>query len=261
MNRRELGLAEIIIGVTATLVVVLLAKVGAFDLLYSFGGSLFAGIQQTSYNSFQAVSEQVNFLNNIAQIKADNEHLQEERDQLQVQNVKLLEQLKNNQLLNKQLEFDLPYTLIPARVIKYEDNQAEIFINKGSAQGVKVEMVAVVDNYAIGKVTQVLASTAKLKLISAVDSNLPVIVLENGVKGILNGDNSGDLLVSNIVNEKKLEIGQTIVTSGVNSNYPYGLFIGKIDTFQSQSSQIDQSATIITTIKLRDLSQVYLINR
>lgn len=92
------------------------------------------------------------------------------------------------QTITKQLQFDLPYDLEPARVLKYDENDHSlVYLNKGSNSEIAVGDVVIIETYLLGEVVEVNSNFSVAMLITSPEILVPAISIENGSKGIVSG--------------------------------------------------------------------------
>ncbi len=82
----------------------------------------------------------------------------------------------------------------------------------------------------VGKVVDVSSDTAKVRLITSINSKTPVVFAQSREQAILIGDStsSNKLHIIYCTNLLNLNDGELVVTSGDGSIYPYGIIVGKV---------------------------------
>ena len=108
-----------------------------------------------------------------------------------------------------------------------------VIINKGSKNGVKAGMIVYDDIYLIGKVVEVNFITARVLLISDINSKVPVTIQPLNIQGIMSGYDKQNGKLEYIRNEKLINKGNEeliVVTSGVGGVFKSGIPIGKINS-------------------------------
>lgn len=256
----EFTVPDIIIGIVVASLLVLLSGIGSFSPIYNFSAGTSSGIQAESYNFFSGIRSDIEFLSGIAEVRSEKEDLEKENIALTSEIAVLQKQLKEYEVLEKQLQFDLSYNLLPARIVKYNQERiGEITINKGEKDGVKVGNIVIIDNYAVGEVINVIGDVAQVRLITSPDSKIPVISLNNDTKGVAKGDVTSGIVLEEILTEDRIKEGEIIVSSGINSNYPFGLIIGKVDEIFLVESELTKSARILTDIEFANLREIFVI--
>ena len=82
----------------------------------------------------------------------------------------------------------------------------------------------------MGKVVEIAHDSAKVRLITSINSKTPVVFSESREQAILVGDStSGNRLhMVYCTNADNLKEGEMAITSGDGSIYPYGILVGKL---------------------------------
>tara|TARA_Y100000588_G_scaffold79587_1_gene83227 strand:+ start:71 stop:1021 length:951 start_codon:yes stop_codon:yes gene_type:complete len=80
----------------------------------------------------------------------------------------------------------------------------------------------------VGRVAEVGGQSARVLLVTDLNSRVPVLTEENRVRGILAGDNSSHPKLGFIAGKKSVHPGQKIVTSGHGGVFPAGLPVGRV---------------------------------
>ena len=103
-----------------------------------------------------------------------------------------------------------------------------MYINKGSAQGIKINLPVMFNGYLIGKVSKVSDEYSEVTLLTSKTSKLSV-VLNGNDQQILRGNGNGTFSILNY-NEGKVDKNTifNVETSGVSDVLPRGLKIGSL---------------------------------
>ena len=258
-DNETLNYVKIFFGITLSLIFVLLMKVGVFKDMYNFSASFFQDFQQENMSFFGQIKEDFDFINNLGNLKIQNDYLLAENSKLLAQNSSLLNLLSDNTLITKQLSFNSQVKYIPSRITKYKDNQTAVILNKGIDEGVKVNDVIVLENYLIGHVSEVYNSYAVGLLTIDAQSKMAIITQNSKLKGVGNGDGVSSIMVGQLPNDKQLEMSEIVLTAGTDGIYPFGLIIGKITKIDSQVIAVEQAAQVVPDIKMKDLREVFII--
>ena len=136
-----------------------------------------------------------------------------------------------------------------------------ITINKGSGQGIKVNMTALNDQGLIGRITSVSSNTAEILLITDPRSGVGALVQESRAPGMVKGEASypGKVRMVNIPLGTELGRGQVVVTSGFGSIYPKGIPIGWIRESGREASGLFISAEVSPFVDFNRLEEVIII--
>lgn len=135
-----------------------------------------------------------------------------------------------------------------ARVIgRSPDPTFRLFLlNRGTNQGVQPGTAVIVgDGIFVGKILEADAHTAKLLLLTDPHSQAAGLV-ENDTQteGLLTGEHGLSLRLDLLNKNDRVEIGQLVVSSGLEPGVPKGLVVGRITRVDRTPSELFQSATV-----------------
>ena len=103
-----------------------------------------------------------------------------------------------------------------------------IIVNKGSKDDIKLGMAVLDEEFLVGKVVEVNFTTARVLLLSDLNSKIPVTIEPGGYQSILSGTGKNDGVIQYSKEEISLEDGNTVYTSGSGAIFKSGIPIGKI---------------------------------
>ena len=103
-----------------------------------------------------------------------------------------------------------------------------IIINKGSKHNINLGMIAIDGEYLVGKIVEINYLTARVLLLSDLNSKIPVIVEPNGIFSILSGTGKDHGIIQ--YSQKYEDIGNEsiIYTYGVGNLFKAGIPVGRI---------------------------------
>jgi len=104
-----------------------------------------------------------------------------------------------------------------------------LFIDRGSAQGVKAGSPVADDTGVIGQVTRVHPLLSEVTLLTNPDQAIPVQVVRNGLRSVaFGGGASGLLELRYMPANSEVQDGDRLVTSGIDGTYPPGLAVATV---------------------------------
>ncbi len=103
-----------------------------------------------------------------------------------------------------------------------------IIVNKGSKDNIKLGMAVLDGEYLVGKIIEVNYTTARVLLLSDLNSKIPVTIEPEGYQSILSGTGKNDGVIQYSKEEISLDTGNTVYTSGSGAIFKSGIPIGKI---------------------------------
>jgi len=239
---------------------ILLSKLGSLGVLYDITSGIAYKLNNDSYQFFTKFNGNIEYFQNLRNIKENNDILIKENIKLKSKNVILQKQLNDIDSVMKQMDFDLNYIIEPVRVVRInERSYGEIVINKGISSGVSIGNVLIFEQYAIGEVIEVMEKSAIVRLVIAPQSSVPAITMATETKGLVEGSVGDGLKLVDILIDQNLEDGDIVITSGVNNNYPYGLILGSIDIVEQVDSEIVKVATLKNEVDFNALDKLFII--
>lgn len=208
-------------------------------------------------------------LTNLRKVMAENEELKSQLDELTIEN-NILQQdkfeLSRLRELYKLDEKYPDYEKVGARVIgKDAGNWFNTFIiDKGSDDGIAVDMNVIAGSGLVGRVTAVSKKSATVLAIIDDSSNVGAQVLSTSDNCIVTGSlklmNENKIAISKLSDaEDKVISGEKIVTSNISDKYLPGILIGYVDEIAMDSNNLTKSGTIRPAVDFAHLEEVLVI--
>ena len=139
--------------------------------------------------------------------------------------------IAENQKLKKTLE-DVSYSsheqLAKVLIDKESPFLRSIIINKGTKHNIIKGMTVLNDNYLVGKVVEVNFSTARVLLLSDLNSKTPVTIEPGSVQAILSGTGKNSGIIQYSKENLPINAGSIVFTSGAGGLFKEGVPVGKI---------------------------------
>lgn len=231
-------------------------------------GSVVSPMQRGINAIGSKLSDQMEYVTTVKKLVKQNKKLQQELDEMSVEN-KLLQQdqyeLKNFRELYDVDEQYNGYPKVAARVISSNpDNWYNTFtIDKGSEDGITVDMNVIAGDGLVGIVTKVSKSYAVVRSIIDDDSNVYGTFLKTDDSCIVSGNlqlmNEGVIEVSGISSKAQVEDGYEVVTSQISDKYLPGILIGYAKDMEMDSSNLTQTGYLTPAADFSGLDMVLVI--
>jgi len=177
----------------------------------------------------------------------------------------LQEILSQKEILDSQIEFlsQKNISSVPAKVIArgINQNQNLLTINKGLKNNFKTGMIAVVENgLVVGKLINVMPEISHLLLLNDSKSEVSASILKNNsLTGVVKGKIDLSLELEFIPKEQDLEVGDIIITSGIEEQIPSGLLIGEVGEITQDERDLFRKATIWQPVDIKNITIVNII--
>ena len=192
-----------------------------------------------------------------------NQKLQNENNLLKQKLNNLNEVALENERLKSLLSFkrETPFKVIASRVIaRSADSWSSVaIIDKGAKSGIKRGMSAITFLGLAGRVIDVTDSTAKVLLIN--DPGLSVSCIDNRSRqeGLVSGTLGNNLIMRYLPEDADIKLQDTIITSGLNSNFPKGLPVGTVVDVSKEFSGLNLYAVIRPAVNLSNIEEILVI--
>lgn len=165
-------------------------------------------------------------------------------------------------LLGSSKQSTLP--LVPARVINNSLREVDNYLtlNVGSADGVQPDRGVISAAGVVGKVQAVSAHYARVA--SMLHSKLQVAaqIKRDGTIGSVGwpeGTDFSHAMLDYIPRQNKLVVGDSVVTSGYNSVFPAGVFIGTVESFTTEPNKNFSTVKLRLGVDFSRLNYVYVV--
>lgn len=205
----------------------------------------------------------------LNELQEENASLQEQVDSLTLENNLLqqntyeLERLQELYLLDQNT---VEYEKIAARVISKESGNwfSTFTIDKGSDDGIAVDMNVIAGAGLVGIVTKVGSNWATVRSIIDDASYVSAMVLSTGELCMVQGDltlmSEGVIKFSQLDDaEEALVIGDQLVTSYISDKYLQGLTIGVVTSVTLDANNLTYSGCITPIVDFTQLQEVLVI--
>lgn len=226
----------------ATLVLMILASIGLIVISRSSPetrSAIAAPIADSAAPALDVLSRPVeamgkvrNWFANLANIYAQNAKLREANSRLmQWQHVAIQLEAENNalrELLNYSAQEELRFTT--AKVISDRGGPftRTALINAGSGLGVLEGQPIINGDGLVGRVIESGEHSARVLLLTDINSRIPVITSDSRERAIAAGRNTANLTLLYLPDDTQVTVGEMLVTSGDGNTVPAGLPVGEV---------------------------------
>lgn len=232
---------SLVAGSNATLPLVFLAFIimtisilspNGFAGLRSSVSDLFSPFLHAITKPVQEASVFVRNVTGIAQLQAENNRLKQENEKLRewYQTALVLDSENEalRDLLNVKLEPKNHF--ITARVLA-DSGRAfvkSLLVDAGRQDGVQKGQAVISGEGLIGRITEVGQKTARILLVTDINSRVPVLVENSSQHAVLAGTNKLYPRLTHLPLGSEIEEGARIITSGHGGLFPPGIPVGRV---------------------------------
>lgn len=210
------------------------------------------------------VREAAGLTTRLGELASDNRRLSERIQELEAERNRLLEVEATNRRLRELLAFQpqLASTSLTASVIGSSASTwfRSLTLDKGEADGVVKKMAVVSPAGVVGQVVEVTSHSAKVLLLTDPHSGVDVIVQRNRARGIVAGSLDNGPVMKYVTRSEDIEIGDRLITSGVDGIFPKGLFVGTVANVQKKNFGLFQFVDVGLAVDSSKVEEVLLVS-
>lgn len=205
-----------------------------------------------------------------AKLQDENKELKQKLEDIQSQNSILIQQQSELEKLRELYQLDDIYSDYPkvaARVISMQPDNwfSEFTIDKGSEDGIEVDMNVLADAGLVGRVTYVGKNYSKVTTIINDNSNVSAKSASTSDNCIVSGDlelmNEGYIRVSGISKDAGIKDGDMLLTSYISDKYLPGILIGYITNITDDGNKLTKSGYLMPVVDFSQIEEVLVITQ
>ena len=204
------------------------------------------------YIKYQEQQTKVNEYNNLKARYADLEK-------------QLKEMKKLLELNNTTSEYEYLNATVVNRNVGYWYNN--LVIDKGKTSGIDKDMIVMVADGLIGKISKVGNFTSTVKLLTNNDTasslSVKINIGDKYVFGILKGYDSESkrLIVEGVSGNDEIPLNSEVVTTGLSDNSPSGVLIGKVTKIKTDNFDLARIIEVESNVNFDDINYVTVLKR
>lgn len=204
------------------------------------------------YIKYQEQQTKINEYNNLKARYADLEK-------------QLKEMKKLLELNNTTSEYEYLNATVVNRNVGYWYNN--LVIDKGKTSGIDKDMIVMVADGLIGKISRVGNFTSTVKLLTNNDTasslSVKINIGDKYVFGILKGYDSESkrLIVEGVSGNDEIPLNSEVVTTGLSDNSPSGVLIGKVTKIKTDNFDLARIIEVESNVNFDDINYVTVLKR
>ena len=219
------------------------------------------------------VENGVDSVHNLFTTYSENERLKEKIDSYDEVALKNKNYQKEIEALKKELELNqtlASYEKVTANVITRSPDtwQDMLIVDKGSKDGIEVDMAVMSQKGLIGRVIEVNNASSKIELLTSSNESsnqFPVRVSSSSGEafGLLKNydEKTQALVVTQLTGDTNIKEGDVVQTSGLGGNSPADLPIGTVVKTKPDSFGLDREVYVKPYAGMYDISVVTIVQR
>lgn len=198
-----------------------------------------------------------NFFANVRLNKKELHRLADLSTRLSLENIQLKEELQKINTSPKVFNLDV----IPATIIARDNESGVRFltINQGSKKNIKVNMPVVTAQGLVGKILAISEYQSIVETALSPSLKIAARNKRSRVNGIIEYSNLSNLRFKYTFAESDMQIGDTIVSSGLGGIFPRGINIGIVNNVETDPTRFFQYVETKPIVNFNTLEQVFVV--
>jgi rod shape-determining protein MreC len=202
----------------------------------------------------------------LQDVRVENEALRTDVDRLKSDITRYREALIANARFKRLLDIkeETKTPTVAANVVGVDIAPwvATLTVDRGSKDGVGAGMVVLGGAGVLGQVADSALYFSKVLLLSDSNSAVSAIIQRNRVRGILKGVGGGKSRLAYVDKEADVEVGDAVVTSGLDGVFPKGLLLGEVNAVEDGPvSDLFQMVAVTPVVDLQRVEEVLILKK
>jgi rod shape-determining protein MreC len=243
-GRQWLGRATVALLVTSSIVLLTMNKTGnpAAVRLRSNITDIMAPVLAVASSPLDAMHDAGTWFQEMSQLRERNLILEQQNQQLLKWQAAAQEMQSENTALHNLMNVvpSQKSSYVTARLVSDVSGPYvhSALINGGIANGIKQDQAVINDKGLLGRVISVGNNSARILLLSDINSRVPVVTEHTQEKGILAGNNTDFPTLAYLPTTSEITVGERIVTSGDGGIFPAGIAVGVVTSVKGGAIKV-----------------------
>lgn len=133
-------------------------------------------------------------------------------------------------------------------------------VNRGAHDHIPVDAAVIAaDGVVVGRVSSVQMASATVELLTGGKVRAAARALDTGAEGIVHGVRGLDVVFDGVPRTQTLRVGDRLVTTGIDGNFPPHLLIGTVVSVRAPENAIFQEASVQLPLDLHRVKIVAIL--
>ena len=212
---------------------------------------------------FLPVERWMNFVDDYASMREDNQRLKRMVASLMLERERLLQFRDERERLRRLAAFkeEQFYRLVPAEVIGHNLDrfQSVLVVDKGEADSLRVRMPVFTYHGLVGRVVGVFPGSAWVQLITSNSHPVSCIDKRSRVVGILEWRQNNLFALTNVSAVEDVAVGDTLLTSGFGGVIPKGFPVAVVTRALPASDGLSLQVEAVSPVNFLALEEVFIM--
>ncbi|HEY4962307.1 MAG TPA: rod shape-determining protein MreC, partial [Terriglobales bacterium] len=200
----------------------------------------------------------------LRHVDQENQQLRAEINRMKLEQARLAEDANMARRVQTLLAFKEQYleSTVAAQVIGTSGSEQSrvLYIDKGSSDGIKLDMAVITPTGIVGKIVQVFPGSSQVLPINDQLSGVGAALKALRLQGILKGAANGTTTLQYIMSDEPVKLGEEVITSGGDRIFPKGLPVGTVASVEP-GKDLFLNIRVIPSARLDRLEEVLVVTK
>lgn len=216
------------------------ARLHALNAVRQVAGTVLYPLQMAALMPRDALANMGSYFSSLAALQKEVRDLKSAQAgtarSLQLAQLQMIENAQLRRLMGAREHLPVKSMMSEILYDARDPSSRKIVLDRGSQQGVALGLPVVDNAGVVGQVTRVFPFTSEVTLLTDRDQAIPVQVLRNGLRSVAYGrGQSGQLDLRFMAPNADIQVGDVLITSGMDGVYPAGLAVAKVIQVESSA--------------------------
>ena len=221
------------------------------------------GIQSVAMEILGVAVQPVHTVQRLLKVRNENSRLLQKNSELLLRMSQYEEAFHENQRLRSLIGFEQQegFRGIPANVIAFRKSTGvqTILVNAGLKRGVTANSTVVSGDGLVGKIIKVSDNRSTVQLLSDHNFRAAARIQRTREAGIYYAIDNVQGNLNGIARRSNVEIGDKIITTGMESIYPAGLLVGIVTKIEKDIPGLFLEINVKAGVEFKKLEEVFII--
>jgi rod shape-determining protein MreC len=214
------------------------SRMNALTAIRQVAGAVLYPLQVAALMPRNAISSMGGYFSSLAALQREVRELQSEQlanaQALQLARLQMAENAQLRRLMDARQHLPVQSVMADILYDARDPSTRKIVLDRGMRNGIEVGLPVIDNAGVVGQVTRVFPFTAEVTLLTDKEQAIPVQVLRSGLRSVAYGrGHSGLLDLRFVAPNADIQVGDVLVTSGLDGVYPAGLAVAKVAQVES----------------------------
>lgn len=212
---------------------VLDSRLQALSLVRQVTGTVLYPLQMAALMPRDALGNMGDYFSSIASLRKEVGDLKRQQVQdaqnLQQAQLQIAENTQLRKLMGAREHVPVKSMMSEILYDARDSSTRKIVLDRGSRENVTLGLPVIDGSGVVGQVTRVFPFTSEVTLLTDREQAIPVQVLRNGLRSVAYGrGQSGTMDLRFVAPNADIQVGDVLITSGMDGVYPAGLAVAKV---------------------------------